>query len=171
MTNFPYARTAILILFLVLTTCTAQVLLSKGMKQLGEFKLSGVKDALRFAGRVMTNPYTWSGFLLECLSFFSWLAILTYLPLSFALPFTALNYIGAAFLAKLVLHEPIPFLRWMGVFLIAAGVVMTALTVKAGEPIRVEPAPLALPPPPSAPETVAEAVAKAEAAEAEKPPG
>lgn len=60
------------------------------------------------------------------ISFFAFIRQLQISRLSFAVPATAVTYIGDAIFARCVLHEHLDWRRWAGIFLIAAGVVLIA---------------------------------------------
>ena len=63
----------------------------------------------------------WAGLGLYALNFFVWVAILSQLELSVAVPMTSLNYVILALMAVFILHEKISLLRWAGILLIVAG--------------------------------------------------
>ena len=60
--------------------------------------------------------------------FITWLSVLSYEDLSFALPLTAITYILNAFLAGPMLGEHISTARWVGTFIIGIGVVVVSLS-------------------------------------------
>jgi undecaprenyl phosphate-alpha-L-ara4N flippase subunit ArnE len=57
---------------------------------------------------------------------YSWL--LHHLPLNVAQAFASVQFIAVIAAAAVVLGEPIPSLRWVGIMLIAAGILLVALT-------------------------------------------
>jgi bacterial/archaeal transporter family protein len=56
------------------------------------------------------------------------LALLSWADVSIVVPATALSYVTAALGAKYLLHEDIAPLRWVGVFLVCAGVALLSLS-------------------------------------------
>jgi drug/metabolite transporter (DMT)-like permease len=54
--------------------------------------------------------------------------VLSRTSLSFAYPFAAITYILIVLFDRFVLDETVPPLRWMGVALIAVGIVLVART-------------------------------------------
>ncbi len=116
-----------LILISVGLAAVAQLTLKWGMNQVtdkaGELRLSG--DSLR---AVASTPAVWLGLALFGLSAVVWLAVLSRTALSFAYPFAALTYVLIVLFDKLILSEQVPPLRWAGVALIVAGVVLVAQT-------------------------------------------
>jgi len=72
--------------------------------------------------------YFWTGGLFYGASLILWMKILADTDLSYARPFSALGYIVVALVAYTYLGESISVLRWVGIFLIAAGVFLVART-------------------------------------------
>ena len=66
----------------------------------------------------------WLGVLLMTASFFSFLTMLSWFPVSFVIPATSLAYVAGAFGAKIFLGEHLNATRWAGIFLICLGVGM-----------------------------------------------
>lgn len=68
-----------------------------------------------------------------CLAFsfgiFAWL--LQWVDLSVMAPAGASSYLLVTILSRLILREQIPWLRWTGTFLLAAGVLLVLLTSQA----------------------------------------
>ncbi len=116
-----------LILVSVGLAAVAQLTLKHGMNQVtaksGALGLSG--DSIR---TVVATPAVWIGLALFGSSAVVWLAVLSRASLSFAYPFAALTYVLIVLFDKLVLHEDVSALRWGGVALIVAGIVLVAQT-------------------------------------------
>ncbi|MCQ2606291.1 MAG: EamA family transporter [Bacteroidales bacterium] len=55
-----------------------------------------------------------------------WLHILKQYPLSSAYPMTCMSFVFGMFAAMFLLHESIPFTRWIGVACIIIGVIFVA---------------------------------------------
>jgi drug/metabolite transporter (DMT)-like permease len=116
-----------LILVSVLLAASAQIVLKHGMNHvthvLGRpFKLDA--ESLKAAG---TTFWVWAGLALFGLSAFVWLAVLSRAALSFAYPFAALTYVVIV-LYDTVRGEAVTGLRWGGVALIVAGIVLVSRT-------------------------------------------
>jgi drug/metabolite transporter (DMT)-like permease len=116
-----------LILVSVLLAAMAQIVLKHGMNhvthQLGHpFRVDG--ESLRVAA---TTFWVWAGLALFGLSAFVWLAVLSRAALSFAYPFAALTYVVIV-LYDTVRGEAVSGLRWGGVALIVAGIVLVSRT-------------------------------------------
>jgi drug/metabolite transporter (DMT)-like permease len=116
-----------LILMSVLFSASAQIVLKHGMNhvthELGRpFKLDA--ESLRAAG---TSFWVWVGIVLFALAAFVWLAVLSRAALSFAYPFAGLTYVVIV-LYDTVRGEAVSGLRWGGVALIIAGIVLVSRT-------------------------------------------
>jgi drug/metabolite transporter (DMT)-like permease len=70
----------------------------------------------------------WAGLLLFGLSALVWLVVLSRASLSFAYPFASLTYVLILLFDRFWLNESVPGLRWAGVALIAAGIVLVSRT-------------------------------------------
>ena len=57
--------------------------------------------------------------------------VLRAVPLNVAQVFTATQFVGVIFAARLVLSEPISPLRWVGIICICCGIIMVGLTSRA----------------------------------------
>ena len=74
-----------------------------------------------------TNLNTWLGALAYGLSFMLWLKVLARYELSFARPLVSLSYVIVAALSLVVLGERPSTLRWLGIGLVTAGVIVIGL--------------------------------------------
>jgi drug/metabolite transporter (DMT)-like permease len=106
----------------------AQITLKTGVSHVtatsgGELHLSA--GSLR---SLLSSPIVWGGLLLFGLSAIVWLFALSRASLSFAYPFAALSYVLILVFSVLVLHETVQPIRWFGVALIVAGIVLVAQT-------------------------------------------
>jgi multidrug transporter EmrE-like cation transporter len=57
-----------------------------------------------------------------------WLVVLSRVPLSVAYPFVGLSYIAIVVGARVLLGEHVPLLRWAGVVVVAAGIVIVGVS-------------------------------------------
>ncbi len=94
------------------------VFLSRGMKEVGAITLA---DWHRIAPALL-DPWVMSGIVLLIGFFASYLTALSWADLTYVLPASAFGYILTAFLARVMLHEHVSPLRWLGIALIVAGV-------------------------------------------------
>ncbi len=117
-------KTIILMLMAVTAGTVGDLLLAKGMKELGDLSAMNLRGITEAAIRAMTEWKIVVGTAMLALFFFLWLAVLSWEDLTVALPMQALNYVLVAILAKYLLHEHVSPLRWAGIALVCVGVMM-----------------------------------------------
>src|SRR6202040_3068681 len=118
-------RTASILIFVVLTGTGGEICLTHAMKLLGEVHDFHPRAILSFVLRSLRVGWLWLGVLLMTASFFSFLAMLSWFPVSFVIPATSLAYVAGAFGAKIFLGEQLNGTRWAGILLICLGVAMS----------------------------------------------
>ena len=92
-----------------------------------EMKRQGEVSDLRLLGIIFRKRLLILAVVFMAVSFFSLLKLLTVADLSFAVPATAATFIFETILAKIVLKETVQAKRWIGVTLVAGGVLLLAL--------------------------------------------
>src|SRR5512137_166890 len=96
-------------LFIMLLAVTAgtvgDLLLAKGMKELGDISAMNLRGIMSTAYQALTTPKLVLGTVMLAIFFFLWLAVLSWEDLSVALPMQALNYVQVAFLCQYYLGE------------------------------------------------------------------
>lgn len=113
----------IFFMFLAIAAGTVgDILLAKGMKEIGDLSVMNLRGILTVAGQALTSPKLIIGTIMLACFFFLWLAVLSWEDLSVALPMQALNYVLVAFLSQYFLNETVSPLRWSGIVLICIGV-------------------------------------------------
>jgi ceramide glucosyltransferase len=117
-------RTASILIFVVVTGTGGEICLTHAMKLLGEVHDFHPRAILSFVLRSLRVGWLWFGVLLMTASFFSFLAMLSWFPVSFVIPATSLAYVAGAFGAKIFLGEQLNGTRWAGILLICLGVGM-----------------------------------------------
>jgi drug/metabolite transporter (DMT)-like permease len=122
-----YAWGAIAVI--VLTSTAGDVLLSRGMKQVGDVgELTRRIGVLAVLARVLKNPNFLLGVLAMATAFYSLLFGLSWGDLSLVVPAsTSLTFITNAVAARIFLHERVDQRRWIAALLVAGGVVLLAL--------------------------------------------
>lgn len=115
-------RTAFILIFVVVTGTGGEICLTHAMKLLGEVHDFRPRAIFDFVLRALRVGWLWFGVLLMTASFFSFLAMLAWFPVSFVIPATSLAYVAGAFGAKLFLGEQLNATRWAGIGLICIGV-------------------------------------------------
>ena len=108
-----------------------QILVRRGMLQIGELSGWSPRYLVAYFWHALTNPWVIAGTVGNALFYFLFLAVLSWSEVSVALPLTALEYVIAAVLGIVFLKEPVPPLRWAGIALVIAGVMLISLDRQA----------------------------------------
>jgi drug/metabolite transporter (DMT)-like permease len=122
------SKTYSLIASVVLFSSLGDVLLSKGMKQVGEIKSYAPSALYGVFLRTFTSPTIWLGILSLVIFSVSYLLLLSWADFSFVQPVCSIGYAGVAVLSYFLLGEIISPTRWIGVLLICAGVALVGGT-------------------------------------------
>ncbi|NMC73475.1 MAG: EamA family transporter [Geobacteraceae bacterium] len=117
-------KTVIVMLLAVTAGTVGDILLTKGMKELGDISAMSLRGILSAAYQALTSPKLVFGTAMLAVFFFLWLAVLSWEDLSVALPMQALNYVLVAFLSQYFLGEVVTPLRWAGTVLVCIGVIL-----------------------------------------------
>jgi drug/metabolite transporter (DMT)-like permease len=120
-------KTVVMILIIVLSTSGGDVLVTKGLKQEREVSTTGLRGFLLLGRKAFANKNFLTGLSLMAVSFFSFLAVLTWADLSFTIPATSLSYAFSTLGAKFVLKEKISRLRWTGTLFVCLGIALVSL--------------------------------------------
>ncbi len=107
-----------------LSAALGQILVRRGMIQVGPLESYAPLDVVWYFGRSLANPYVVAGTVLNAGFYFLFLAALSWTEVTVALPLTALEYGAAAVLSVVLLKEVVPPLRWAGIALVILGVVL-----------------------------------------------
>jgi uncharacterized membrane protein len=126
-------RTAVVIALAVIFNSTGNLFLSLGMKRVGEVSDWSLTGLAAVARETAGTGTIWIGLGMLTLFFVSYLLALSWADYSYVLPASAAGYALAPLLGYLFAGEQVSPLRWGGVLLICAGVVMVGRTpVQAG---------------------------------------
>jgi drug/metabolite transporter (DMT)-like permease len=117
-------KTQLLVVLVVVSNVAGNVSLSHGMQQVGRIISASPFDYLK----AFANPWTAAGICILAIWMLCDLALLSRADLSFVLPVTASAYVLVALFGKILLHEHISWLRWLGIVLITGGVVLAEET-------------------------------------------
>jgi drug/metabolite transporter (DMT)-like permease len=117
-------KTVIVMLLAVTAGTVGDILLTKGMKELGDISAMNLRGIMSAAYQALTSPKLVFGTAMLAVFFFLWLAVLSWEDLSVALPMQALNYVLVAFLSQYFLGEVVTPLRWAGTVLVCIGVIL-----------------------------------------------
>jgi len=120
-------KTAILVLVIVLANSAGEVLIARGLKQVGEISTLRLRELLLIGGRVLTKRDFLAGLFSMAVSFCAFLAVLSWADLSYTIPATSFSYVISTLGARLVLKEKINALRWTGTILVCFGIALISL--------------------------------------------
>ena len=121
-------KTLVLVLIAGLLGGTGHVMLSKGMKTVGDLTEAETTRLGDMVRRAVTNPWVLLGVTLQASFFFLYLTLLSRADVSKILPMTAFDYIIVAMLAQLLLAEAVTPARWAGIAFIVLGVFLVSRT-------------------------------------------
>src|SRR6266566_2497361 len=119
-------KTYTLLASMVLFSSIGNVLLSKGMKQVGEivdYSASGLSIVFL---RIFMSGTIWLGVVSLLVFFVSYLLLLSWADFSFVQPVSSIGYAVVAVLSYFLLGEIISPMRWLGVLFICAGVALVS---------------------------------------------
>lgn len=125
------------ILLTVFTSSAGDILCAKGMSEgesLEHVQASGLTHALRV---IIANRFVILGWICYAVAFFAMMGLLSVAQLSVAVPATALSFVIDTLGARFLLHEHVPWRRWIGVVCVSAGVVLAVQP--ASRPVAAHP--------------------------------
>ncbi len=125
--NLLYTWSSVAVI--VVTSTAGDVLVSRGMKQVGDVgELRRRSGLLAVIGQILRNPNFLLGVAAMAVAFYSLLFGLSWADVSLVVPAsTSLTFISNAVAAKIFLHERVDHRRWLAAVLVAGGVVLLAL--------------------------------------------
>ena len=117
----------VMILGMVLCANKGDLLLKRGMNQIGavQITLPGLRHALI---ATVTSPTIWLGIAFLTGFMLSYMTVLSWADYSYVMPAGAFGYALLTFLAVTFLHESVSPRRWVGVVLICVGVLLVGQT-------------------------------------------
>ena len=121
-------RTYLLLASMVLFSSVGNVLLSRGMKQVGEIVNFSPLALLSVFSKTFTNANVWLGIFSLLFFFVSYLLLLSWADLSYVQPASAIGYAMVALLGYVLLGEAVSPTRWIGVLFICGGVALVGET-------------------------------------------
>jgi ceramide glucosyltransferase len=117
-------RTALILGFVVLTGTCGEISLTHAMKQIGEMQHFSPSAIIGVLLRSLRQVWLWIAVGLMAISFYAFLTMLSWYPVSFVVPATSLAYVAGALGAKFLLRERLSPIRWAGVAFICLGVAL-----------------------------------------------
>jgi uncharacterized membrane protein len=120
-------KTLVMVLLMVVCANTGDLLLKRGMTQIGEVRISpaGLWQALL---ATIHNPTIWLAILFLLGFTLSYMTAVSWADYSYVMPAGAFGYAVQTFLAIVVLHETVNAKRWFGVIVICIGVLLVGQT-------------------------------------------
>ena len=117
-------RTALFVTIVVFSGTSGEICVTHAMKRIGEVRNFAPRALLAVLRRAFRLGWMRLGILLMAVSFYAFLALLSWAPVSFVVPATALSYAVGALGAKFLLGERVSGSRWAGVLLVCLGVAL-----------------------------------------------
>lgn len=117
-------KTYVLMTLIVLLGSTGNILLSRGMKQVGEVHAVSVPELAKLFLAVFTCGWMWLAIGLLAVGFFSLLTLLSWADVSLVIPSTAFSYVVGGLGAKFLLGEHLPATRWAGIMPVSISVAL-----------------------------------------------
>lgn len=123
-------KVILILLVALVLEAVGVVLLSAGLKEIGEVKSVSAAEIGRIIKRGATNAKVLLGILLETIFFIFLLVLLKQNEVSLIWPLTSLGFVLTAFSARFILHEQVTSMRWIGVALIVVGAALVSWSEK-----------------------------------------
>src|ERR1700676_5677624 len=120
-------KTLVVILVMVVCANVGDLMLKRGMTQIGAVGLSraGLEHAFRLT---VTNGTIWIGILFLVGFTVSYMTVMSWADYSYVMPAGAFGYALLTLLAVVFLHEKVSLQRWAGVLFICVGVILVSRT-------------------------------------------
>jgi len=118
-------------LFLVLTDMLetlAQFCFKKSAISSSFPEIDTLAKGFLFLKTVIVSPFLWLALFLVVSIFVIWSTLLSKIDLSVAVPVASFSYITVPLVSAIFLHEQISLLRWSGIALIIAGVILVSVS-------------------------------------------
>lgn len=129
-------KTLVMVCAMVLCANVGDLLLKRGMNQIGavEISLAGLVHAFRMT---VTSPTIWLAILFLLVFLVCYMTVLSWADYSYVMLAGAFGYAVVTFLAVAFLGETVSARRWIGVLLICAGVFLVGQTKPRTTPVKV----------------------------------
>ena len=125
MVSFPVAlraKTYILIALIVLFGSAGNILLSRGMKQIGAVRVASARDLVRLFLEIFSNGWIWMGIAGLLLFLCCFMVVLSWADYSYVAPASATVYAVVPLVGHFLLGEKVAPLHWVGILIICVGV-------------------------------------------------
>lgn len=121
-------RTYLLILVMIVANPLGNVLLGRGMKQVGGLAVWPVPALVHTGLTIFATPSIWLGISALFTFFVSYMLVLSWADYTFVQPLSSVAYGVTALFGYLILGEKVSPLRWVGIAIICAGVFIVSGT-------------------------------------------
>jgi uncharacterized membrane protein len=121
-------KTYVFIAMMVAFGPLGNVLLGKGMKQIGAVSVGTLAEGAAVLSRILTSGTIWLGIAALITFFVAHMLVLTWADYSYVQPASAVAYGVVALLGHFLLREVVTPMRWTGVVLICLGVLVVGHT-------------------------------------------
>ena len=120
-------KTLVMVLAMVVCANVGDLLLKRGMAQIGavDLTLHGIAQAFRLT---VTSATIWLAIFFLIGFMVSYMTVLSWADYSYVMPAGAFGYAVLTLLAVIFLHESVSPRRWVGVVLICVGVLLVGQT-------------------------------------------
>ena len=116
-----------ILLLSALTASFGQVAFKKGMSVVGGIHIQYNANWIFTFIKLCFTPFVLVGIFLYTVSTVLWLVALSRCALNFAYPFTAVTFVLVIVFSTLMLHEPLPTMRILGMAVIICGILIVGL--------------------------------------------
>jgi uncharacterized membrane protein len=123
-----HLKTYLCLFVIVVFAPLGNVLLGKGMKNVGSVANWSFDNLWPIALQILSNIYIWAGIGSLLTFFIAYMLILSWADYSYVNPSTSLSYATVALLSYFILGEHITLLRWFGILVICTGVFVVGRT-------------------------------------------
>jgi uncharacterized membrane protein len=121
-------KTNILLSIVVIANAVGNIVLARGMKQVGDISSYSPFDLVANGIAAMANPWVLAGVALLLIYFIAHTIVLSWADLTYVLLTTSIGYVLTAILSRQFLGEQISLERWAGTIIITVGVVLVGAT-------------------------------------------
>jgi len=121
MMSFPlalWAKTYILVALIVLFASAGNILLSRGMKQLGPVRVTSATGLVKLFLEIFSNGWIWMGIGALLLYLVCFMVVLSWADYSYVAPASASVYGVVPLVGHFLLGEKVPPLHWLGILVI-----------------------------------------------------
>ena len=116
-------KNILLIVLSVSFTAAAQILMRRGMLQIGVVSWNG-GAILRMLSAMVSNIFLWLAFLCYGFSIIIWMLVLSRVAVSFAYAFSSLGYVLVTVMGALILKESISVTKIIGIAVVCTGLML-----------------------------------------------